>query len=160
MLVARVSRRRRRSSPESCVYTGSSFDGIVQHPRRDELIEQARSAAQRAYVPYSRFRVGAAVLDHDGRISVGCNVENASYGLTICAERNAIFCAVAAGATRPFVALAVTCLDAAEGGCSPCGACRQVIAEHFATDSPIYVDGLGTFSAAELLPHSFALHPS
>jgi cytidine deaminase len=86
-------------------------------------------------------------------------VESASYGLTICAERSAIFAAIAAGAARPFVALAVTCLDAAEGGCSPCGACRQVMVEHLRADAPIYVDGLGRFTSSELLPHSFSLEP-
>src|SRR5215510_11448003 len=109
----------------------------------DALMARARDAARRAYAPYSHFRVGAAVQDADGAVYVGCNVENASYGLTICAERNAIFCAVAAGAVRPFAALAVSCIDANEGGCSPCGACRQVIAEHLWPDAPVRVDGLG-----------------
>jgi cytidine deaminase len=99
------------------------------------------------------------VQDASGSVYVGCNVESASYGLTICAERSAIFGAVAAGAARPFTALAVTCLDAAEGDCSPCGACRQVIVEHLRADAPIYVDGLGSFTSSELLPHSFTLDP-
>ncbi len=118
---------------------------------------RAREVALRAYAPYSRYRVGAAVADASGGVYIGCNVENASYGLTVCAERNAIFSAVAAGATRPFVALAVTCIDAPWGGCSPCGACRQVIAEHLAHGAPIRVDGLGDFTPADLLPHGFAL---
>jgi cytidine deaminase len=101
--------------------------------------------------------VGAAVADATGVIYNGCNVENASYGLSICAERNAIFAAVAAGAARPFSALAVSCIDASEGGCSPCGACRQVIAEHLAPDAPIDVDGRGRFTPADLLPHAFNL---
>jgi cytidine deaminase len=84
-------------------------------------------------------------------------VESASYGLSICAERSAIFAAVATGAPRPFTALVVTCVDAVNGGCSPCGACRQVITEHFSPDARIYVDGLGTFSSCELLPHSFRI---
>jgi cytidine deaminase len=123
----------------------------------DALIVRARDVALRAYVPYSRFRVGAALEDAHGVVYVGCNVENASYGLTICAERNAIFSAVAAGAERPFRALAVSCIDVAEGGCSPCGACRQVIAEHFNGDAPVQVDGLGRFTPNDLLPHGFAL---
>jgi cytidine deaminase len=123
----------------------------------DALILHAREVARRAYAPYSRFRVGAAVEDAQGGIHLGCNVENASYGLSICAERNAIFSAVAAGAARPFVALAVSCIDAAQGGCSPCGACRQVIVEHLRSDAQIQVDGLGRFTPAELLPHSFTL---
>lgn len=121
------------------------------------LIARAREVALRAYAPYSHFRVGAALEDAKGALYVGCNVENASYGLTVCAERNAIFAAIANGATRPFAALAVACLDAAEGGCSPCGACRQVIAEHFSPDASICVDGRGRFTALELLPHAFGL---
>lgn len=122
---------------------------------RDDLIAHAREVALRAYAPYSQFRVGAVVQDADGAVFVGCNVECASYGLTICAERAAVFGAVSAGAHRPFVALAVTCLD---GACSPCGACRQVIAEHFLRDGHVYVDGLGEFTPAQLLPHGFVLN--
>lgn len=129
----------------------------MQDEQNATLIEKARQAAARAYAPYSHFRVGAAVLDANGAVYTGCNVENASYGLSVCAERNAIFSAVCAGATRPFRALAVTCIDADEGGCSPCGACRQVMAEHLAPDAPVVIDGLGTFTIAELLPHSFSL---
>jgi cytidine deaminase len=125
----------------------------------EALIAQARDVAGRAYAPYSHFRVGAAVRDAQGRVYVGCNVESVSYGLTICAERNAIFAAVAAGASRPFAALAVTCLDAS-GPCMPCGACRQVMEEHLATDAYVYVDGGGdgfTFTAAQLLPYAFKM---
>ncbi len=121
------------------------------------LMARAREVAARAYAPYSRFRVGAAVRDARGTVYVGCNVENASYGLTVCAERNAIFAAVAAGAEKPLGALAVACIDAPEGGCSPCGACRQVMFEHLEQTAPVDVDGLGTFSVAELLPHGFTL---
>jgi cytidine deaminase len=126
----------------------------------DALIVRAREVAQRAYAPYSKFRVGAAIQDAEGGIYVGCNVENASYGLSVCAERNAIFSAVAAGAHRPFTALAVSCIDATQGGCSPCGACRQVIVEHLSSVAPIEVDGLGRFTASELLPHGFQLEPT
>jgi cytidine deaminase len=125
----------------------------------DALIARARDVALRAYAPYSQFRVGAAVEDAHGAVYVGCNVENASYGLTVCAERNAIFGAIAAGAARPFTALAVSCVDAVEGGCSPCGACRQVMAEHLRADGAIVVDGLGRFTPRDLLPHGFALLP-
>lgn len=86
----------------------------------------AREASERAYCPYSRFRVGAAVLTDDGSIWSGCNVENASYGLTICAERNAIFQAVAAG-KRAVVAIVV--FTPTDRPTAPCGACRQVIFE-------------------------------
>jgi len=120
------------------------------------LIAQARDAARLAYAPYSRFRVGAALRDARGGVYVGCNVESASYGLTICAERNAIFAAIAAGAARPFAALAVTCLDAAEPF-TPCGACRQVMAEHLRPDAPVFIDGLGEYLISDLLPLAFSL---
>lgn len=121
---------------------------------RGDLMAYAREVALRAYAPYSQFRVGAVLEDARGALYVGCNVESASYSLTMCAERAAVFGAVSAGAERPFVALAVTCLD---GTCSPCGACRQVISEHFLNEAPIYVDGLGEFTPAQLLPHAFQL---
>jgi cytidine deaminase len=122
------------------------------------LIAQARDVAGRAYAPYSHFRVGAAVRDALGRVYVGCNVESVSYGLTVCAERNAIFAAIGGGGSRPFSALAVACLDAA-GPCMPCGACRQVMEEHLAADAPIFVDGAEgrTFTVAQLLPHAFKM---
>jgi cytidine deaminase len=94
----------------------------------------ADGARRHAYAPYSRFPVGAALLLRDGRIVTGCNVENASYGLAVCAERNAVFKAVSAG-DRDFVAIAVT---AREGrGAPPCGSCRQVLHE-FAPDIRVY----------------------
>ena len=89
-------------------------------------------SARRAHAPYSKFRVGAAVLDERGRIHVGCNVENASYGLTVCAERNAVAAAVAAGAKR---IRAVAVVDRRRRP-RPCGACRQVLAELGAADRP------------------------
>ena len=91
-----------------------------------ELLTAATAARLAAYAPYSHFQVGAALLAKDGRIFTGCNVENLSYGLTICAERNAIFSAVAAG-VREFEAIAIVA-DTREP-VSPCGACRQVMAE-------------------------------
>ncbi len=90
----------------------------------DELVSAARAAREKAYAPYSRYQVGAAVQTVEGRVFTGCNIENASYGLSICAERTAIFAAVAAGA-REITAVA---LVTADGG-TPCGACRQVLAE-------------------------------
>lgn len=122
----------------------------------DRLLAAARTAADRAYVPYSRFPVGAAVLTGDGTIVSGCNIENASYGLTICAERVAIFQAVAAGHTR-IRAIAVAAPKAL--GTTPCGACRQVINEFKAADDlPVLLEGEAgpvTLSFAAILPHAF-----
>ena len=98
---------------------------------RDALVQAAIDVRQQAYAKYSQFLVGAAVLAADGKIYAGCNVENSSYGLTICAERAAVFNAIAAG-QRQFQLLAI----AAAGGGTPCGACRQVLSE-FAPDLPI-----------------------
>src|ERR1700741_3705067 len=120
------------------------------------LIACARECLDRAYAPYSRFRVAAAAGDEQGRGVPGVNVENISYGLSMCAERVAIFCAVAAGARR-ITALAVAGSDA--DLLSPCGACRQVLAEFAAPDVPVYCDAPGKshrWSVAELLPHVFA----
>lgn len=120
------------------------------------LLAAARDASARAYCPYSRFAVGAAVRSADGRVFSGCNVENASYGLAICGERNAIFHAVAAGA-REIVAVAVYTPTPAYT--TPCGACRQVMLE-FAANAEVLCgsDGsAGRFTVASLLPHGFAL---
>jgi cytidine deaminase len=123
----------------------------------DALVEAAAGARERAYAPYSRFRVGAAVRASDGRVFTGCNVENASYGLSVCAERVAVFDAIAHGA-REIDSIAV-CTDAAQPA-PPCGACRQVIAE-FARDATIVLaNAAGTRVAtrlSELLPNPFRL---
>jgi cytidine deaminase len=117
------------------------------------LLQLARDAARQAYAPYSRYSVGAAILAEDGSVYTGCNVENASYGLTICAERVAFFAAVAAGHRR-FEAIAVVTPD----GGTPCGACRQVLNE-LAPDLDVLVgrpDGSHrTFGLRELLPEAF-----
>ena len=123
---------------------------------RAALIAAAIQVRQRAYARYSQFLVGAALLADDGRTFVGCNVENVSYGLTICAERAAAFAAIAAGATK-FQLLAI----ATAGGVSPCGACRQVLAE-FAPKLPILLidveqpKRIVEASLADLLPAAFA----
>lgn len=123
------------------------------------MLERARTAAQAAYCPYSKFPVGAAV-ETDVGVFVGCNIENASYGLAICAERVALFTAVAAGA-REFRRLAVSCLRAASNGAPdsqmPCGACRQVMAEFMESDTTVIVDGAGVWSLTDLLPVAFRL---
>lgn len=126
----------------------------------DELLNLARAARQRAYAPYSRFQVGAVVLTRDGRRFDGCNVENAAYGLCNCAERTALFAAVAAGC-RPgdFAALAV--VADTPGPVSPCGACRQVMAELCDDAMPVLLGNIGPHvqetTVAELLPGSFKL---
>lgn len=119
------------------------------------LIDQAMQARLRAYAPYSRFQVGAALLTGNGVIVVGCNVENCSYGLTICAERTAAVSAVAQG-LGGWKAIAI----ATVGGVTPCGACRQFLAEFAPELTILLVDTTGTnpivkFSLAELLPNSF-----
>ena len=122
-----------------------------------DLFEAARSAMARAYAPYSKFPVGAALQLRDGRVFHGCNVENASYGLAVCAERNAMWRAVCEG-ERDFAAMAVT---AREGqGAPPCGSCRQVLHE-FAPDLWIYWRDRGgrilKRRLAQLLPMAFTI---
>lgn len=120
-----------------------------------QLISQARKAQQRAYAPYSQFPVGAAILSEDGRVFPGCNVENASFGLTVCAERNAMAAAILAGATP--VAVAVV---GVKPELLPCGACRQVLAEFNPQMLVVHIDSSGKpqiRSLAELLPRGFQL---
>lgn len=124
---------------------------------KQEMIRLAQGAYHKAYVPYSHYPVGAAALFSSGKVFSGCNVENASYGLTVCAERNAIFQAVAHGELElKGIAIAVP----TEKFPSPCGACRQVIRE-FAVDCPvILINGLGKTretSLKALLPDAFGL---
>ena len=118
------------------------------------LVEAALKVRDRAHAPYSKFAVGAAVLDVDGGVHVGCNVENASYGLCVCAERHAIAAAVSAGVDRIQALAVVTDTDPPA---SPCGACRQVLVEF--GDFPVILANLAgdrvMTSAAELLPNAF-----
>jgi cytidine deaminase len=122
-----------------------------------KLVQTALSKRLQAYAPYSKFLVGAAVLTEDGSVFTGTNVENASYGLTICAERVAAAAAVAAG-HRKLKAVAV----ATSGGASPCGACRQFLAEFGGNMTVVLVDAnkphtVKEFTLSELLPEQFKL---
>jgi cytidine deaminase len=127
-------------------------------PAEQALAQAARAARAHAYAPHSGYAVGAAVLTDDGQVVAGCNVENASYGLSVCAERVAVFRAIAAGARR-LVAAAVCTPD----GGTPCGACRQVLLEF--ADAPesfaVWVVSpdrvIARYTLAELLPHGFRL---
>ncbi|MGH7498820.1 MAG: cytidine deaminase [Gemmatimonadales bacterium] len=120
----------------------------------DPLVAAARAVQRRAYAPYSKFHVGCALEAEDGTVYTGCNVENASYGLTICAERAAICAAVSAGALRFRRAVVVSDVDPPA---APCGACRQVLAEF---GPELKVDGVGptrsvSWTIAQLLPAAF-----
>ena len=121
----------------------------------DQLIQEACVARQKAHTPYSHFGVGAALLTRDGVVYHGCNIENASYGLTNCAERTAIFKAVSEGA-KNFTAIAIAAMEMPPW---PCGACRQVLSE-FCGDIRVLVswgeDEVAQSSLSALLPHSFS----
>jgi cytidine deaminase len=128
--------------------------------KAEDLLLRARKAATRAHCPYSNFHVGAAVRCADGSVIDGCNVENASYGLSICAERVALFTAVSQG-KRP-LELAVSCVDAqtdvSPGSRMPCGACRQVMQELLPAEAKIHIDGVGTRTMHLLMPEAFGLN--
>ncbi len=135
---------------------GTPASAILSADERHRLIEAARSMLDRAYAPYSKFHVGAAILTEAGHVYTGCNVENASYGVTNCAERTAIFSAVAA--EGPGMKLrAVAVLNSQTMACSPCGACRQVIYEFGPKALVIYQgnDVLVEATAEQLLPAGF-----
>lgn len=125
----------------------------------DQLVQEAKAVRERAHAPYSRYQVGAAILTKRGSVFVGCNVENASFGATICAERGAIMQMVAHGETDPIACAVVT-----QDGGSPCGVCRQVLVE-FALDMPIVLVDLASAEGesgkvvqlADLLPLAFRL---
>ena len=127
----------------------------------EKLIEQAEIAMERAYAPYSGFKVGAALLAKDGRVFQGCNIENAAYGPTNCAERTAIFKAVSEGC-RDFAAIAVVGGrdGVITGAFPPCGVCRQVMREFCGEDFTVYIGmAQGKYESVtlgELLPHSFS----
>lgn len=125
----------------------------------EELLKLAQQAAEKAYAPYSQFPVGAALLAENGMVYQGVNVENASFGLTLCAERTAIVKAVSEGQTQ-FQAIAVWATRRPHGSVTPCGACRQVMAEFLKADTPIVMSNAETgaiqaFSLQTLLPEAF-----
>lgn len=121
----------------------------------EELMAMAKDAVSRAYAPYSNFKVGAALLATDGRVFIGCNVENASYGGTICAERTAVVKGVSEGATE-FVKIAVATNP--ETFAAPCGICRQVLYE-FMPEGEVLMehpkDGIQAFKLTDLMPYAF-----
>lgn len=126
-----------------------------------ELIMQAVKVREQAYAPYSRFRVGAALLTSDGKVYTGCNVENASFGITCCAERTALFKAVSEG-KRTFTAIAVVggADSVPDTDCFPCGVCRQALCEFCGGDFRVItgtVENFSVFTLAELMPHSFRM---
>jgi cytidine deaminase len=128
----------------------------ISSEQERELLSLAKTASQNAYAPYSKFKVGAALLTKSGKIYTGCNVENASYSMTICAERNAVFQAVA-DANKDFLAIAIY-VDS-DFLFPPCGACRQVLAE-FAEDMTIIISNrteVSQTSLSALLPGRFSL---
>jgi cytidine deaminase len=143
---------------------GKEVRRMITAVLKSRLLEAAREVLERAYAPYSRLRVGAALLTEQGNLFSGANVENASYGLTLCAERAAVAAAVAAeGPGLKVQALAV--VSDAPGACPPCGACRQVLQEFGDQDTTIIFsgpEGLIQRPLGELLPDGFRLgrgHP-
>jgi len=122
----------------------------------EQLFEAAKKVRERAHVPYSRFPVGAAVLYADGQVVSGCNVENSSYGLTVCAERGALAAGVSQGRDKP-VAIAIV-VDTPTP-CPPCGMCRQVMLEFAPKELPVRSRNLkgdeARYTLGELLPHAF-----
>jgi len=138
--------------------TGARRAPLPTAGEKRKLLAGARAVRARAHAPYSNFQVGAAVLDEKGRIHAGINVENASYGLTVCAERHAVAAAVAAGAKR-VRAVAVITPTSPPG--SPCGACRQVLAEFAGAEAPVLLasptGAAEETTMGELLPRAFKL---
>lgn len=124
--------------------------------KTEQLIQEAIVARKQAYVPYSKFAVGAALLTEDGKVYHGCNIENAAYSMANCAERTAFFKAVSEG-VKNFIMLAV--VADTERPCSPCGACRQVMAEFCPSDMKVFLTNLKgditETTVGELLPGAF-----
>ena len=132
---------------------------VLSGEQRERLLKAARETMARAYAPYSKFLVGAAILTELGEVFTGCNVENASYGLTMCAERSAIFSAVSHSGAEKVRIRAIAVTTAQEVACSPCGACRQVIYE-FGRDAVVLFrapEGWKEARIRDLLPEGFLL---
>lgn len=132
---------------------------MIPDHTRDALVAAARAVRDKAYAPYSKFAVGAAVLDEQGRIHAGCNVENAAYPQGWCAEASALAAMVAAGGTRVLAVAVCAVAGDAAAPVTPCGGCRQKLREFAAEDCPVWAADAGTLRACytlgELLPHSF-----
>ena len=132
---------------------------MIPSDQKENLLCLARAVQQNAHAPYSNFRVGAAILLENGETFTGCNVENASYGLTNCAERSAIFAAVSKLGGPNVKIMAVAVVNDHDAACSPCGACRQVIAE-FGPNAVIWYQGRNGIvenTMSTLLPDCFSL---
>lgn len=131
---------------------------MIDKDVEQKLLDEAREAMKHAYVPYSQFRVGAALLDNNGNIYRGCNVENAAYGPTNCAERTALFSAIAAG-VKPGSFAAIAVIGDTDGPISPCGVCRQVIIELCGADALVIMGNLKgerqVMTVDQLLPGAF-----
>jgi len=146
------------ANPYHLCRTTMNAPSSLTEAEQNELLAMAKRAYEHAYAPYSNFRVGAAILLAGGKIFYGCNVENASYGLTNCAERTAVFSAVAALGAKQVRIRAVAVVNDRNVACSPCGACRQVMSE-FGPDAEIFYlgpNGMRRSSMRELLPDCFA----
>jgi len=132
---------------------------VLTESEQQKLLEVAQEAMKSAYAPYSQFRVGAALLTDTGNIVAGCNVENASYGLSICAERNAIANAIIRNEKDTMEIIAIAVVNSNNVPCSPCGACRQVIWEFGQNAQVIFLGSQGwqNLKIKELLPEGFSL---
>lgn len=132
---------------------------VVLHLSNEELVALARQAMEYAYAPYSLFKVGAALLAKDGTVYTGCNIENASYGATNCAERTAIFKAVSEG-QKSFEKIAIVCSENRKA--YPCGICLQVMSEFMPEADVVLEDekGITTYSVKDMLPNAFRLGDS
>lgn len=137
------------------------MSAMISETQQRSLLEAAQKVSERAYAPFSKFFVGAAILTSDGKVYVGCNVENSSYGMTNCAERTAIFTAIADGAGEGKLDIKAVAVVNRDGvPCAPCGACRQVIYEFGPKAVVIYRSSQGNIARTpitDLLPEGFRL---